>query len=249
MGRIVKEQHRYILRVSNLTQEALGKISGLKDVISVSNEPISLNVVSLEILFSNGDVVLPEIFETIVTTDGRIEDCRSSDNVLPDLFARIAETDIENAKEKISEPTPKVKNRESEKKGKSEFIIRKTAAIVKKDFLTETSYKLSFLLKLLGIFLSTSFFYFLAKLVGIAALPSLKEYGGDYFSFVLIGIAFYRYLRVGLGSFSQSIRGEQVIGTLEAMLTTQTKPSVIILASSLWDFILTSLMNGSLTQY
>lgn len=176
------------------------------------------------------------------TTGGRIEACSASETALEDLFTRISEIDPEYTKEEISKPTPKLKSREAGKNGKSEyrFLIRKIAALVKKDFLIEISYKLSSLLQLLGIFLETSLFYFLAKLVGIAALPFLKAYGGDYFSFVLIGVAFYEYLGVGLGSFPQSIRGEQVIGTLEAMLATQTKASVIILASSLWDFILTS---------
>lgn len=239
---IVQKQHQYILRVSNLTKEALDKISGLKDVISVGNEAVAPDIVSLEILFSNGDVALPEVFETIVTTGGRIEACSSSEADLEDLFTRISEKEIEYAKEETSKPTPKLKSREAEKNRKSEYrsLIRKMAALVKKDFLTEISYKLSFLLLLLGTFISVSLSYFLAKLVGIAAQPYLEAYGGDYFSFVLIGKAFYEYLRVGLGSFSQSIRGEQVIGTLEAMLATQTKASVIILASSLWDFILAS---------
>jgi ABC-type multidrug transport system ATPase subunit/ABC-type multidrug transport system permease subunit len=242
LGGIVQKQHQYILKVRNLSQEALDKISGLKDVISVRNEAVAPNVVSLEILFSNDDVALPEVFETIVTTGGRIEACSSSEADLEDLFTRISETDIKDAKEETSKPTTQLKSREAEKNRKSEYrsLIRKMAALVKKDFLTEISYKLSFLLQLLGMFLYISSWYFLGKLVGIATMPSLEAYGGDYFSFVLIGVAFNRYLGVGLNSFSQSLRGEQVIGTLEAMLATQTKASVIILASSLWDFILTS---------
>lgn len=72
-------------------------------------------------------------------------------------------------------------------------------------------------------------------------LPSLEMYGGNYFSFVLIGIAFTTYLWTGLGSFSGSIRNEQMMGTLEAMLVTPTRISLIILFSSLWSFIFASI--------
>ena len=76
---------------------------------------------------------------------------------------------------------------------------------------------------------------------GDAAIPYLEPYGGDYFSFVLIGIAFSNYLWTGMGSFSGSIRNEQMMGTLEAILVTPTKISLIILSSSLWNFIFTSI--------
>jgi ABC-2 type transport system permease protein len=84
-------------------------------------------------------------------------------------------------------------------------------------------------------------FYFLDKLFGSAVIPYLEPYGGDYFSFVLIGIAFSSYLGVGLGTFSGSIRSEQMMGTLEAMLTTPTKISTILIASSLWNYISASI--------
>ncbi|MEJ2265934.1 MAG: ABC transporter permease, partial [Anaerolineales bacterium] len=71
--------------------------------------------------------------------------------------------------------------------------------------------------------------------------PYLEAYGGDYFAFVLIGIAFAGYFGVGLSSFSSSLRQAQTTGTLEAMLTTPTALSTIILSSSLWSYLLTTL--------
>ncbi|WP_305064522.1 ABC transporter permease [Methanococcoides sp.] len=83
-------------------------------------------------------------------------------------------------------------------------------------------------------------FYFVSKLVGGAGTVHLEPYGGDYFSFVLIGIAFSGYLMTTLRSFSESIRGEQMMGTLEAMLVTPTDSSAIVTLSSLWSFIFMS---------
>jgi len=121
------------------------------------------------------------------------------------------------------------------------LIYRKALTFIKRDFIIATSYRFAFFLQLFGILFSVLTFYFLARMFGDAAIPYLEPYGGDYFSFVLIGIAFSSYLTTGLGSFSGSIRNEQMMGTLEAMLVTPTKTSLIIVFSSLWNFIFTSI--------
>ncbi|MEK7817769.1 MAG: ABC transporter permease [Actinomycetota bacterium] len=125
-------------------------------------------------------------------------------------------------------------------------ILRKPLAFFKKDFLMEVSYRFSFMFQFASIFFSVVMFYFVAKLIGDApsVKNSLSAYGGNYFSFVLIGIAFSNFLSVGLGSFSSSIRSEQMIGTLEAMLVTPTTLSNIVLSSSQWNFAFTSLRVG-----
>jgi ABC-2 type transport system permease protein len=105
----------------------------------------------------------------------------------------------------------------------------------------ETSYRLAFLLEFAGIFFSVAVFYFVGQLVGTQAAPLLSEYGGDYFAFVLVGIAFARYFGVGISSFASNLRQAQTTGTLEAMLTTPTNLSTIILSSSLWNFGLATL--------
>ncbi len=124
--------------------------------------------------------------------------------------------------------------------------LRKPMAFLKKDALLEVSYRFSFVLQFASIFFSVVMFYFVAKLLGDApsVRNALKEYGGSYFAFVLIGIAFSNFLSVGLGSFSTSIRAEQMMGTLEAMLVTPTRLSNIVLSSSQWNFTFTSLRVG-----
>jgi ABC-type multidrug transport system permease subunit len=54
-------------------------------------------------------------------------------------------------------------------------------------------------------------------MIGDAAVLYLEPYGGDYFSSVLIGIAFESYLWIGLRSFSDSIRRGQ-IGSVSTLL-------------------------------
>ncbi len=119
--------------------------------------------------------------------------------------------------------------------------FRKIWAFIKRDFLLELSYKFAFFLNILGIFVSVVTFYFIARIFGKGASPYLVEYGGEYFPFVLLGIAFSGYFSTALRSFSFNIRREQFAGTLEAMLITPTKISTILFSSSLWDFIFSSI--------
>jgi ABC-2 type transport system permease protein len=120
-------------------------------------------------------------------------------------------------------------------------VVRVPLAFLKRDFLNESSYKLHFMMQLAGIFFSTVTFHFLAKLIGENFNAQLKPYGGNYFSFVLIGLAFSNYLQVSLQGFSKVIREAQVMGIMEALLVTETSVRMIILSSSLYNFLVTSL--------
>lgn len=119
---------------------------------------------------------------------------------------------------------------------------RVAAAFLKRDIIAEMSYRVSFLFQFLNIVFSVGVFYFLSRLIDKSALiPSLASYGGDYFSFVLIGIAFTGYFGVGLSSFANNLRQAQTTGVIEAMLTTPVSIPMIILASSQWNYLFTTL--------
>jgi ABC-2 type transport system permease protein len=125
--------------------------------------------------------------------------------------------------------------------GSLKQFLRVAVAALRRDIQSEISYRFSFFLQFVNIFFSVAVFYFVAQLLGEGINPYLEPYGGDYFSFVLIGIAFGSYFSVGLSSFSNSLRSAQMTGTLEAMLSTPTRISTIILSSSQWNYILTTL--------
>jgi ABC-2 type transport system permease protein len=114
-------------------------------------------------------------------------------------------------------------------------------AFLKRDFSIALSYRIAFVLQILGIFFGVASFYFLSRLFGAALVPQLEQYGGDYFSFVLIGLAFNGYLGLSLSSFASSIREGQMTGTLEIMLLSPTRLSAILFSSSLWDYLLTTI--------
>jgi ABC-2 type transport system permease protein len=118
---------------------------------------------------------------------------------------------------------------------------RRFWAFLERDFLNEVSYRFGFFLQFGGAFVSALTWFVISQLVHPSALASAGLEGVDYFSFVLVGLAFYLYLQSSLGAFASKIRQEQLTGTLEALLATPTRISVIILGSSVWDFLVASL--------
>jgi len=90
----------------------------------------------------------------------------------------------------------------------------------------------------LGIFFGVATFYFVARVFGQAVSPQLQAYGGDYFSFVLIGLALSGLTGLALRGFAGSIREGQTMGTLELMLLSPTRLSSILLSSSIWDYLM-----------
>ena len=118
---------------------------------------------------------------------------------------------------------------------------RRAWAFLLRDWRQETSYRVSFALSVFSALFGIVTFYFMGKMIGQDTVAALKPYGGDYFAFALIGIAFQSYLQTALRSFSGQIRDAQVLGTLEVQLVTTTPASQVILFSSLFSFLWTSL--------
>jgi ABC-2 type transport system permease protein len=108
-------------------------------------------------------------------------------------------------------------------------------AFVKRDFRLETSYRLAFLTQLGGAFTTLLSAGFLSRIVP-GNQAALQPYGGDYFTFALVGTAALSYFSVALGSFAGNLSMEQQQGTLEALLVTPTDPRLLLLcgATSPW---------------
>ena len=108
-------------------------------------------------------------------------------------------------------------------------------AFLKKDYLDASSYKLGFVFRFLGIFFSALSFFFISRLIPGTAV---KDYGGDYFSFVLIGIAVSNFLGLGLNEFTSVIRNMQTTGTIETVLSCRTRLGTILFGSSIWAYLM-----------
>ncbi|HOO56352.1 MAG TPA: ABC transporter permease [bacterium] len=116
-------------------------------------------------------------------------------------------------------------------------ILWKIYVLIRRDFIEELSYRMKFLIEIVTVIVYSSIFYFIAKVFAGQQVPYLERYGGDYFSFVLIGIAFSGFLNVGMSTFANTIRNEQVTGTLEILLSSPTSIHLVMTARMIWNFI------------
>lgn len=114
--------------------------------------------------------------------------------------------------------------------------MSKVKAYFIKEFQTDFSYRLDFVLRVISSLFFVFVFFYLSRLIG-GGSQALKAYNGDYFSYVLIGLAFHGFFTTALQSFSQTIRTEQMTGTLEHLLVTPTPPWIVLLGGILWRFV------------
>jgi ABC-2 type transport system permease protein len=119
-------------------------------------------------------------------------------------------------------------------------FLRKSRAFLLKDLLIDLSYRLAFWGQMVSSLMTILAFYFFSSMLVDQPIASLDPYGGKYFPFVLIGLSFSSYLATAIHSFSETIRNAQVLGTLEALLTTPTPAGQIVILNSLYAFVATS---------
>jgi len=112
-------------------------------------------------------------------------------------------------------------------------LLLKMWAFIKRDFESEVSYRLAFVLQVGGMFFSLLAFFYMTGMIDpdSAGLDGIRP-----FDWMLVGLSFQFYFSAALFSFSQKIRGEQMLGTLEAMLVSPTPTSMVIFSSAAFDF-------------
>ena len=109
----------------------------------------------------------------------------------------------------------------------------KLYAFLKRDLISEVSYRLAFAMQVGGMFLSVLALYFFSGMIN----PSIEGFEGmSPFPWMLLGVAFQFYFSTALYSFSAKIRQEQMLGTLEAMLVSPTPTGIVIFSSAAWNF-------------
>jgi ABC-2 type transport system permease protein len=113
----------------------------------------------------------------------------------------------------------------------------KLPAFVRRDVLIAWSYRMGFFSDALGLVAQMLVFYFMGKLVDSSALP---QYGGvdpTYLEFVTIGIVVNAIVQVALNQMAEALRTEQMIGTLEPLLTTPTAAATVQFGSAAFQLV------------
>jgi ABC-2 type transport system permease protein len=115
--------------------------------------------------------------------------------------------------------------------------LRVVAAFIRRDFRIHVSYRLSFVLQMSTIFFFLALYYYLSRIVDQHEFAARQHISGSYFGYAAVGLALLSILQVGLSSFSQKMREEQTTGTFEALMATPTSPSLVVLASAVYDLL------------
>ena len=107
-------------------------------------------------------------------------------------------------------------------------------AFLRRDFGIALSYRLPFAFDLFQSILSVAFLYFLARVVGhkVLAATGLTI---SYFGFAVIGTTMVAVLTVSLTSQSRGLRGDQISGTLEVLLSMPAPPWLVVLCNAAYQ--------------
>jgi ABC-2 type transport system permease protein len=250
LPRLLRPHQACSLQIRGFGPQLRDALANLDDVQEVTAQATSGHLTSVELRLQDRQRALPAVMRVVAEGDGSVEEltfeAASWDEAfqsLDDVHTGRASGPEDNAA-RAAAPSDDGDGVSIPDGGHTGRTLRQALyrplLFFRRDLRTQMRYRLSFLLQVLGILFSSASFYFVSQLLGGAAAPQLARYGGDYFSFVLIGIAFVGYQGVALHTFSGVIRSAQSMGTIEAMLVTPTRLATILFSSSLWSFAFTS---------
>ena len=119
------------------------------------------------------------------------------------------------------------------------LLPRRIFAFVARDFRLFISYRMLFFLRIISILAIVTTFFFVSKIFGGFIDPRFPEWRDPLASW-LTGLAVLNYFTTGFSSLANSIRQEQMQGTLESVLLTPINVPTVIVSSSAWDFLETT---------
>src|SRR6202050_5002224 len=115
--------------------------------------------------------------------------------------------------------------------------LRKIAAFFWRDFLIARGYRLALIAQTVEELFGVATFFYLSRFVDSPELERALPAGRSYFTFALVGFAFFDYLSVSMTAFDSSLEEARQNRTLEALLVTQTPVPVILAGSAVYPFV------------
>jgi len=119
------------------------------------------------------------------------------------------------------------------------LLPRRIFAFVARDFRLFVSYRMQFFLRIISVLAVVTTLFFISKIFAGFTDPQFVQWRDPLASW-LTGLAVLNYFTTGFSSLANSIRQEQMQGTLESVLLTPINLPTVIVASSAWDFLETT---------
>ena len=118
--------------------------------------------------------------------------------------------------------------------------LRVVGAFLVRDWRLHAANRMGVLISLGSALATLTPFFFISQLVTTSLPQALAPYGGNYFAFVLMGLAAARYVSATLTGFAGRIREEQVNGTLEALMASPAPLWSILVGALAWEVLWTT---------
>ena len=99
-------------------------------------------------------------------------------------------------------------------------MVAETLAFVRQDFLTQTSYKMRTVFALLSLVVMVVPIYFVANALQPLMAESIRDQGGEFFGFLVVGLAAQRLMNAAVIVLPQNTNAGIRTGTLEALFAT-----------------------------
>ena len=110
-------------------------------------------------------------------------------------------------------------------------------AQLKKDFLVDFSYKISFFGQFFSMFMTALSFIFVSETFIESKSAHLEPFNYDYFVFSIIGIAILDGVITIMRALTNSLREAQSFGYVEMLFISSVNPINIFLSASIYPFI------------
>jgi ABC-2 type transport system permease protein len=115
--------------------------------------------------------------------------------------------------------------------------LRKLPAFLRRDLRVQLSYRTAFLGDIVNLAFQATMFFFVQKMVDPTTMPSYEGTRASYMAFVVIGISLGAFLQVGVGRVVATFRNEQLLGTLESLFMSPTRPLTIQVGLVVYDLL------------
>ena len=114
--------------------------------------------------------------------------------------------------------------------------MREVLAFFRRDALVAASYRTGMVLSMTSLLTLVVPLFFVARAVQPLVGPSIGSEGGQYFAFVIIGMATFQFVMTAVGSVPAALGSALRTGTFEALLATPTRFPMLLLGMMGYPF-------------
>lgn len=115
------------------------------------------------------------------------------------------------------------------------WFLRFLRAFVRRELISLSTYRTAMILRALTFGMAVLSLVFFSRFIGSAINPHLARYGGSYLGFSIVGFLVAELQQVGLAGLAQRIRMAQVMGVLEAELSTPAPPWMVLGVAPIYE--------------